>query len=125
MRISSKGVCPSGTQNLTLRSLSALTHCVNRADKPAPEIAIDYWRLNPNATLLDVIYAVRSDESTHRFVNHTLANIDGKKDVNPFAIREPDMFVKGEKPGFSRAEAEQYVEKSHVLLSQQPEPPIA
>ncbi|KZW03346.1 mitochondrial alternative oxidase [Exidia glandulosa HHB12029] len=93
------------------------------ADKPAPEIAIDYWRLNPNATLLDVIYAVRSDESTHRFVNHTLANIDGKKDVNPFAIREPDMFVKGEKPGFSRAEAEQYVEKSHVLLSQQPEPP--
>lgn len=89
-------------------------------DKPAPAIAIDYWRLKPNASLLDVIYAVRSDESTHRFVNHTLANIDVNKDVNPFAIREPDMFVKGEKPGFSREEAEQYVKESHKLLDQQP-----
>jgi hypothetical protein len=42
----------------------------NRAKEPAPEIAIDYWRLPPDAKLLDVIYAVRSDETTHRFVNH-------------------------------------------------------
>ena len=44
--------------------------------------------------MLDVIYAVRSDESTHRFVNHSLANLQ-KDDVNPFALREPDMHVKG------------------------------
>lgn len=68
-------------------------------DKPAPEIAIDYWRLAPDAKLLDVIYAVRSDESTHRFVNHSFANLDHKTDVNPFALREPDMHVKGKKLG--------------------------
>jgi hypothetical protein len=45
----------------------------------------------------DVVYAVRSDETTHRFVNHSLANLDTKTDVNPFALREPNMFVKGAK----------------------------
>lgn len=68
-----------------------------RADAPAPEIAIDYWRLPPDAKLVDVLYAVRSDESTHRFVNHSLANLDPAKDVNPFALREPDMHIKGKK----------------------------
>lgn len=67
--------------------------------KTAPPIAIDYWRLAPDAKLLDVIYAVRSDESTHRFVNHSLANLDAKTDVNPFALREPDMHIKGKKLG--------------------------
>jgi hypothetical protein len=70
---------------------------LSRSNLPAPEIAIDYWRLQPNAKLLDVIYAVRSDESTHRFVNHSLANLDHITDVNPFALREPDMHVKGAK----------------------------
>jgi hypothetical protein len=64
---------------------------------PAPEIAKDYWRLTPDAKLLDVMYAVRSDESTHRFVNHSLANLNTETDVNPFALREPDMLVKGRK----------------------------
>lgn len=68
-----------------------------RTNHPAPEIAIDYWRLPPDAKLLDVIYAVRSDESTHRFVNHSLANLNHATDVNPFALREPDMHVKGAK----------------------------
>ena len=45
--------------------------------------------------MLDVIYAVRSDETTHRFVNHSLGNLDVNTDVNPFALREPDMYVKG------------------------------
>ena len=45
----------------------------------------------------DVIYAVRSDEVTHRFVNHSLANLDHSEDINPFALREPDMHVKGKK----------------------------
>lgn len=58
---------------------------------PAPEIAIDYWRLEPNATMLDVVYAVRSDETTHRFVNHSLANLNVKTDVNPFALRTPEV----------------------------------
>ncbi|CCA75783.1 related to alternative oxidase precursor, mitochondrial [Serendipita indica DSM 11827] len=80
-------------------------------DKPAPGIAIDYWRLKPNATLLDVIYAVRSDETTHRFVNHTLANLK-PDDINPFALAEPSMHVKGVKAGFSREEAAQYLKET-------------
>ncbi|KAF8879887.1 alternative oxidase-domain-containing protein [Gymnopilus junonius] len=85
-------------------------------DFPAPEIAIDYWRLQPNAKLLDVIYAVRSDETTHRFVNHTLANLNSDTDVNPFALREPDMHVKGKTLGFERSESEEYVKESREII---------
>ncbi|KAG8214473.1 AOX, alternative oxidase mitochondrial precursor [Butyriboletus roseoflavus] len=92
-------------------------HLQKWADMPAPAIAIDYWRLAPDAKILDVIYAVRSDESTHRFVNHSLANLNHTKDVNPFAFREPDMFVKGKRVGFERSEAEQFVQESHDILS--------
>jgi hypothetical protein len=60
----------------------------------APSIAKDYWRLPENATIKEVLYAVRSDESTHRFVNHSLGNLEAN-DLNPFAIREPNMHVKG------------------------------
>lgn len=86
------------------------------SDKAAPQIAIDYWRLKPDAKLLDVIYAVRSDESTHRFVNHSLANLNPKTDVNPFAMREPDMHVKGKLVEFKREEAGNYLQESHRLL---------
>jgi ubiquinol oxidase len=58
---------------------------------------VDYWRLRSDAKLLDVLYAVRSDETTHRFVNHSLANLNVSTDVTPFALREPDMHVKGSK----------------------------
>ncbi|KAF8575443.1 alternative oxidase [Ramaria rubella] len=85
----------------------------------APAIAKDYWRLKPDAKLIDVMYAVRSDESTHRFVNHTFANLDVKKDINPFAIREPNMFVKGVKPGFTREESESYARESHELMREE------
>ncbi|KAJ7279970.1 AOX, alternative oxidase mitochondrial precursor [Mycena rebaudengoi] len=102
------------------------THCIadleagkipEWTDKPAPEIAIDYWRLSPDAKLLDVIYAVRSDETTHRFVNHSLANLEPSTDVNPFALREPDMLTKGKKIAFDRTEAENYVKESHQIMS--------
>ncbi len=41
---------------------------------PAPQLAIDYWHLKPNATLRDVIIVVRADEAGHRDVNHDFAN---------------------------------------------------
>jgi len=66
-----------------------------RENKPAPEISIDYWRLPSEAKMIDLVYAVRSDETTHRFVNHSLANLNPSTDVNPFALREPDMHTKG------------------------------
>ncbi|MCJ8272585.1 MAG: alternative oxidase, partial [Psychrosphaera sp.] len=41
---------------------------------PAPELAIDYWHLAQDATLRDVIIAVRADEAEHRDVNHQYAD---------------------------------------------------
>jgi ubiquinol oxidase len=41
---------------------------------PAPKIAIDYWKLEPNATLRDVVIAVRNDEAHHRNTNHQFAS---------------------------------------------------
>jgi len=41
---------------------------------PAPKIAIDYWKLSPDATLRDVVIAVRADETEHRDANHEFAN---------------------------------------------------
>jgi ubiquinol oxidase len=41
---------------------------------PAPQIAIDYWNLGPQARLRDVVIAVRADEAQHRDVNHGFAN---------------------------------------------------
>jgi ubiquinol oxidase len=43
----------------------------------APSIAIDYWKLLPNARLRDVILAVRGDEAHHRDVNHGFADALG------------------------------------------------
>jgi len=50
---------------------------------PAPTIARDYWQLAADATLRDVVEAVRADEAEHRDVNHTLAALDAD-DHNPF-----------------------------------------
>jgi ubiquinol oxidase len=40
----------------------------------APQIAIDYWKLGPDARLKDVVMAVRADEVGHRDVNHGFAD---------------------------------------------------
>lgn len=41
---------------------------------PAPQIAIDYWKLPENARLRDVIIVVRADEAGHRDRNHEMAD---------------------------------------------------
>ena len=40
----------------------------------APEIAINYWNLSKDATLRDVVIAVRNDEAGHRDKNHLIAD---------------------------------------------------
>ncbi len=40
----------------------------------APDIAIDYWKLNENAKLRDVLLVIRADEMMHREVNHLIAD---------------------------------------------------
>ncbi len=53
----------------------------------APEIAVDYWKLPPEARLRDVVVAVREDEAGHRDVNHALADAYLKED-RPAARRD-------------------------------------
>jgi ubiquinol oxidase len=43
-------------------------------NRPAPKIAIDYYRLPSDADLRDVVLHVRADEAAHREFNHMLAN---------------------------------------------------
>tara|TARA_B100001115_G_scaffold117916_1_gene87813 strand:+ start:71 stop:712 length:642 start_codon:yes stop_codon:yes gene_type:complete len=43
-------------------------------NRPAPQIAIDYWKLDSNASLRDVVIAVRADEAGHRDKNHDFAD---------------------------------------------------
>ena len=45
----------------------------------APEIAINYWNLSPDARLIDVIKVVREDEAGHRDVNHNFVDDLDKK----------------------------------------------
>ena len=44
------------------------------ANVAAPAIAIEYWKLAPDARLRDVVLAVRADEAEHRDVNHRFAD---------------------------------------------------
>lgn len=69
-----------------------------------PEVAHQYWtELNDKSTFLDLIQRIRADESKHREVNHTLANLDQKADRNPYALKiegvdkpQPTLGLKGE-----------------------------
>ena len=47
---------------------------VERRNVPAPPIAIAYWRMPADATLRDVVLAVRADEAGHRDRNHGFAD---------------------------------------------------
>jgi ubiquinol oxidase len=40
----------------------------------APPIAIEYWKLSPDARLRDVVIAVRADEAEHRDMNHHMSD---------------------------------------------------
>ena len=44
------------------------------ANVPAPKIAINYWKLAPDARLREVIVAIRNDEAGHRDLNHSFAD---------------------------------------------------
>ena len=55
----------------------------------APQIAIDYWKLGPDARLRDVVLVIRQDEAGHRDVNHGFADElkDGKHADNEVDTR--------------------------------------
>jgi ubiquinol oxidase len=45
---------------------------------PAPQFAIDYWKLSADARLREVVIAVRIDEASHRDINHGFADELGR-----------------------------------------------
>ena len=44
-------------------------------DVPAPQLAIDYYHLNKDAKLSDMIKCVRDDERKHSKVNKKFSNV--------------------------------------------------
>ncbi|ONH66079.1 Alternative oxidase, mitochondrial [Cyberlindnera fabianii] len=68
-------------------------HRLPRFDKvEIPEIAWQYWGdLNEKSSFRDLILRIRADESKHREVNHTLANLNFKEDRNPFAFKQEGL----------------------------------
>jgi len=52
----------------------------------APQVAIDYWNLAPNARLRDVVVVIRADEVGHRDVNHGFADDLGYKEKRQKAV---------------------------------------
>eukprot|EP01023_Acetabularia_acetabulum_P050802 TRINITY_DN5529_c0_g1_i1.p1 TRINITY_DN5529_c0_g1~~TRINITY_DN5529_c0_g1_i1.p1 ORF type:complete len:370 (+),score=57.87 TRINITY_DN5529_c0_g1_i1:125-1111(+) len=73
-------------------AIKTYSHCLHDietgqlgwAELPAPPIAIEYWKLPADASMRDVVLAVRADEACHSHVNHTFASM-GPKDTNPFS----------------------------------------
>lgn len=56
----------------------------------APQIAIDYWKMSPDARLRDLVIAVRADEMKHRDVNHGFAaKLDATKTPGGNLKNEP------------------------------------
>lgn len=78
----------------------------------APKVAIDYWGLKPDAKMLDMIRAIRLDEAGHRYVNHTLAELQ-TDDYNPFSYGEPPK-TRGLTWGLTRDEAISYFEAAEA-----------
>ncbi|KAH0614205.1 uncharacterized protein H6S33_006091 [Morchella sextelata] len=56
----------------------------------APDIAIKYFNLKPDAVMKDILMVIRADEAKHREVNHTLANLQQTEDPNPYALTYGD-----------------------------------
>ena len=65
------------------------------AKERAPKLAIEYWKMDEDATIRDVLLAVRADEASHAHVNHTFSSM-GTTQKNPFVKGEshlPENFV--------------------------------
>lgn len=88
-------------------AVSTYTHLISEIDAKRlprfdkvqlPEIAWLYWtELDENSSFRDLIQRIRADESKHREVNHTLANLVQYQDRNPFAMKI-DGIPKEEQP---------------------------
>jgi len=56
------------------------------ADKQVPPIALNYWRMSETATFHDMMKQIALDETNHRDVNHTFAEL-AWTDPNPHVTK--------------------------------------
>uniref|UniRef100_A0A7S1XCA3 Alternative oxidase n=1 Tax=Compsopogon caeruleus TaxID=31354 RepID=A0A7S1XCA3_9RHOD len=67
------------------QAYTSFLEAIDRGDipnRPAPEIAINYYRLSPDARLRDVVLHVRADEAMHRDMNHHLGDKYFNRDLS-------------------------------------------
>ncbi|GAA5985018.1 hypothetical protein JCM11641_000820 [Rhodosporidiobolus odoratus] len=88
----------------------------NPKAKKVPQVAKDYWRLGDEATMYDLVAAVRADEAGHRFVNHSFANLK-KDDFNPVGLIHAPPVTQGSKAGFTREESLAWAKKVQEELT--------
>jgi len=67
-----------------LKDIGESGHLRSWGSEPAHNIAIRYYKLQPDAKVRDVVECIRADEATHRDVNHTFAELDQQHDPNPY-----------------------------------------
>jgi len=89
--------CHSLVGYLEEEAVKTYTHAIKDVDagrvwagQPAPPIAQAYWKLAHDATMRDLLLAVRADEACHSHVNHTFAGLP-QDEVNPFTRKGGDM----------------------------------
>ncbi|KAL6778807.1 AOX1 [Auxenochlorella protothecoides x Auxenochlorella symbiontica] len=84
--------CHSFVGYLEEEAVKTYTRCIKDLDaglipqwekKALPEIAIKYWQLSPDATMRDLLLAVRADEACHSHVNHAFSHMKPSEE-NPF-----------------------------------------
>ena len=86
--------CHAFVAYLEEEAVKTYTHCIDDIDEgnlpewtpgktKVPEMAIKYWRLDKDASVRDLLLAVRADELCHSHVNQVFATIK-KSDTNPF-----------------------------------------
>jgi len=91
--ILSPKTCHRFVGHLEEEAVRTYTHAINDLDAgklpkwtnlKGPTIAIQYWQMPEDATLRDVLLAIRADEAAHSHVNHTFASMD-HQETNPFS----------------------------------------
>ncbi|RYE05052.1 MAG: oxidase [Rickettsiaceae bacterium] len=72
-------------ENEAVKSYTQYLHEIDNGtiyNIPAPTIAIDYWKMSNDASLRDLVLAVREDEIRHRDTNHMFADNLSNNDKN-------------------------------------------
>lgn len=83
-------ICHAFVGYLEEEAVKTYTHLLQEIDEgkvwvdtPAPPIAINYWKMAPDANMRDLVLAVRADEACHAHVNHTFSDLQ-QDETNPF-----------------------------------------